>query len=33
MTEQAGPPDLVDHVVRAEEIGFDFPVTSDHYLP
>ncbi|MEU9211890.1 LLM class F420-dependent oxidoreductase [Streptomyces sp. NPDC048415] len=33
MTEQAGPRDLVDHVVRAEETGFDFSVASDHYFP
>ncbi|MBO7940076.1 LLM class F420-dependent oxidoreductase [Streptomyces sp. S9] len=33
MTEQAGPRDLVDHVVRAEAAGFDFSVTSDHYFP
>lgn len=33
MTEQAGPRDLVDHVVRAEGAGFDFSVTSDHYFP
>ncbi|MFG3103921.1 LLM class F420-dependent oxidoreductase [Streptomyces sp. NPDC048182] len=33
MTEQAGPRDLVEHVVRAEEVGFDFSVTSDHYFP
>ncbi|MGW7265048.1 LLM class F420-dependent oxidoreductase [Streptomyces sp. NPDC054842] len=33
MTEQAGPRDLVDHVVRAEQAGFDFSVTSDHYFP
>jgi G6PDH family F420-dependent oxidoreductase len=33
MTEQAGPRDLVDHVVRAEDVGFDFSVTSDHYFP
>ncbi|MCK8437697.1 LLM class F420-dependent oxidoreductase [Streptomyces sp. D2-8] len=33
MTEQAGPRELVDHVVRAEEAGFDFSVTSDHYFP
>ncbi|MER6070724.1 LLM class F420-dependent oxidoreductase [Streptomyces sp. NPDC001817] len=33
MTEQAGPRDLVDHVVRAEETGFDFSVISDHYFP
>src|SRR4051794_41024466 len=33
MTEQAGPADLVGHVVAAEEAGFDFAVTSDHYFP
>lgn len=33
MTEQAGPRELVDHVVRAEQVGFDFSVTSDHYFP
>lgn len=33
MTEQAGPQDLVTHLVRAEEAGFDFSVTSDHYFP
>ncbi|GGT29722.1 LLM class F420-dependent oxidoreductase [Streptomyces purpureus] len=33
MTEQAGPQELVEHVVRAEEVGFDFSVTSDHYFP
>ncbi|MFD7919356.1 LLM class F420-dependent oxidoreductase [Streptomyces sp. NPDC059740] len=33
MTEQAGPRELVDHVVRAEGVGFDFSVTSDHYSP
>ncbi|MDX2649853.1 LLM class F420-dependent oxidoreductase [Streptomyces sp. PA03-1a] len=33
MTEQAGPRDLVAHVTRAEEAGFDFSVTSDHYFP
>lgn len=33
MTEQAGPRELVDHVVLAEEAGFDFSVTSDHYFP
>ncbi|WP_225847184.1 LLM class F420-dependent oxidoreductase [Streptomyces sp. HPF1205] len=33
MTEQAGPRDLVDHVVAAERVGFDFSVTSDHYFP
>src|SRR3954466_6328810 len=33
MTEQAGPKDLVGHVVAAEEAGFDFSVSSDHYFP
>ncbi len=33
MTEQAGPTDLVEHVVAAEAAGFDFAVCSDHYFP
>jgi len=33
MCEQAGPRQLVRDVVRAEEAGFDFSVTSDHYQP
>ncbi|GHH73304.1 LLM class F420-dependent oxidoreductase [Streptomyces sulfonofaciens] len=33
MTEQAGPRELVEHVVAAEQAGFDFSVTSDHYFP
>ena len=33
MTEQAGPRELVGHVVGAEEVGFDFAVSSDHYFP
>lgn len=33
MTEQAGPKELVEHVVHAERVGFDFSVTSDHYFP
>jgi G6PDH family F420-dependent oxidoreductase len=33
MTEQAGPRQLVDDVVRAESAGFDFSVISDHYSP
>src|SRR3954452_5448657 len=33
MTEQAGPKDLVGHVVAAEQAGFDFAVSSDHYFP
>src|SRR5215212_5876094 len=33
MTEQAGPKNLVGHVVAAEQAGFDFAVSSDHYFP
>ena len=33
MTEQAGPKELVAHVVGAEQAGFDFAVSSDHYFP
>jgi G6PDH family F420-dependent oxidoreductase len=33
MTEQAGPKELVGHVVAAERAGFDFAVSSDHYFP
>ncbi|MFD8011650.1 TIGR03557 family F420-dependent LLM class oxidoreductase [Streptomyces sp. NPDC058955] len=33
MTEQAGPRELVDHVVEAERVGFDFSVVSDHSFP
>ncbi|RUP34190.1 MAG: TIGR03557 family F420-dependent LLM class oxidoreductase [Mycolicibacterium sp.] len=33
MTEQCGPKELVRHAVRAEELGFDFEVCSDHYSP
>src|SRR4051794_39982276 len=33
MTEQSGPRALVDYAVRAERIGFDFEVSSDHYSP
>jgi G6PDH family F420-dependent oxidoreductase len=33
MTEQAGPGDLVAHAIAAEESGFDFAVSSDHYFP
>jgi G6PDH family F420-dependent oxidoreductase len=33
MTEQSGPKDLVEYAVRAEELGFDFEVSSDHYSP
>ncbi|MFC8276671.1 LLM class F420-dependent oxidoreductase [Streptomyces sp. NPDC057271] len=33
MTEQAGPGELVSHVVGAERAGFDFSVISDHAFP
>ncbi|MCX4824991.1 TIGR03557 family F420-dependent LLM class oxidoreductase [Streptomyces sp. NBC_01142] len=33
ITEQAGPRELVEHVVCAERSGFDFSVIADHYLP
>jgi G6PDH family F420-dependent oxidoreductase len=33
MTEQSDPKRLVDHAVRAEELGFDFAVSSDHFFP
>src|SRR5690242_16589261 len=33
MTEQSGPKDLVRYAVQAEEVGFDFEVSSDHYSP
>src|SRR3954469_11313233 len=33
MTEQSSPKNLVDYAVRAEELGFDFAVSSDHYFP
>jgi G6PDH family F420-dependent oxidoreductase len=33
MTEQSGPKDLVRQAQRAEEVGFDFEVCSDHYFP
>jgi G6PDH family F420-dependent oxidoreductase len=33
MCEQADPRQLVRDVVRAEELGFDFAVISDHYNP
>jgi G6PDH family F420-dependent oxidoreductase len=33
MTEQAGPRELVEHVVEAERVGFDFSVISDHSFP
>jgi G6PDH family F420-dependent oxidoreductase len=33
MTEQSGPKDLVRYAAAAEEVGFDFEVSSDHYFP
>jgi G6PDH family F420-dependent oxidoreductase len=33
MTEQAGPKQLVRDAVHAEQAGFDFEVSSDHYFP
>ena len=33
MTEQAGPRELIAHAVSAEEAGFEFEVSSDHYFP
>ncbi|MCW2747767.1 MAG: class F420-dependent oxidoreductase [Nocardioidaceae bacterium] len=33
MTEQSGPKELVRYAVKAEQLGFDFAVSSDHYSP
>ncbi|MET0700023.1 MAG: LLM class F420-dependent oxidoreductase [Mycobacterium sp.] len=33
MTEQSGPKKLVQYAVSAEQVGFDFEVSSDHYSP
>jgi G6PDH family F420-dependent oxidoreductase len=33
MTEQSGPRELVSYAQRAEEVGFDFEVSSDHFSP
>jgi len=33
MTEQSGPTDLVRYAVAAENAGYDFEVSSDHYFP
>ncbi|CAN5386305.1 LLM class F420-dependent oxidoreductase [soil metagenome] len=33
MTEQSGPRELVSYATRAERVGFDFEVSSDHYSP
>jgi len=33
MTEQSSPLDLVRYAVKAEDLGYDFEVSSDHYFP
>ena len=33
MTEQSGPRELLRYAVAAEEAGFDFELSSDHYSP
>ena len=33
MTEQSGPKELVANAEKAEQVGFDFEVMSDHYFP
>jgi G6PDH family F420-dependent oxidoreductase len=33
MTEQNGPKDLVRYAISAEDQGFDFEVSSDHFSP
>lgn len=33
MTEQSGPKQLVEYAGRAEQVGFDLLVSSDHYSP
>ncbi|MFE1646942.1 LLM class F420-dependent oxidoreductase [Microbacterium sp. P01] len=33
MTEQSGPRELVRYAVAAEELGYDFEVSSDHFSP
>ena len=33
MTEQSSPRDLVRYAAAAEEVGFTFEVSSDHYFP
>ncbi|HTZ44945.1 MAG TPA: TIGR03557 family F420-dependent LLM class oxidoreductase, partial [Jatrophihabitans sp.] len=33
MTEQSGPKQLVGYAAGAEQAGFDFAVSSDHYFP
>src|SRR3954463_6581770 len=33
MGEQSGPRELVNYAIAAENLGFDFEVSSDHYSP
>jgi G6PDH family F420-dependent oxidoreductase len=33
MTEQSGPKDLVRYAIAAEQVGFEFELSSDHYSP
>ncbi len=33
MTEQSGPKELVEYAISAEQVGFDFEVSSDHFSP
>ena len=33
MTEESGPKDRVRYAIAAEQLGFDFEVSSDHYSP
>src|SRR5579875_2233276 len=33
MTEQSDPKSLVEFAVQAEQAGYDFEVSSDHYFP
>ena len=33
MTEQSRPKELVRYAIAAEQVGFDFAVSSDHYSP
>lgn len=33
MTEQSGPKELIGYAVDAENVGFDFEVSSDHHSP
>ncbi len=33
MTEQSGPRELVSYATKAERVGFDFEVSSDHFSP